>query len=91
MALGAHASDVTALFMKQGTRLALYGLVLGLPLGMGIRLALANLLGEVGFTVGTAAALGGVVATLLLTAAAGSWLPARRAARVEPFRLLRTE
>jgi predicted permease len=91
MALGAHASDVTALFMKQGTRLALYGLVLGLPLGMGIRLALANLLGEVGFTVGTAAALGGVVATLLLTAAAGSWLPARRAARVDPFRLMRTE
>ena len=91
MALGAHASDVTALFLGQGTRLALYGLVLGLPLGMGIRLALANLLGGVGFTVGTAAALGGVAATLLLTAAVGSWLPARRAARVEPFKLLRTE
>ena len=91
MALGARAADVSTLFLRQGTMLAVYGLALGLPLGIGIRLALTNLLGGVGFSMGTVAALGGVTVTLLLVSAAGSFLPARRAARVDPFRLLRMD
>jgi predicted permease len=91
MALGARASTVITLFVRQGAQLSLYGIVLGVPFGLAVRFALSNALGAVGFSTGTVLTLAGVALTLLLTATAASLLPALRAARVQPIHLLRAE
>jgi predicted permease len=94
MALGASAERVTAMFVRQGMRLVFFGVGLGLLGGA----AFAELLGKVmpgaGFA-GTAAFRGVVFAivTALLTIVAliACWLPARRAAKVDPMIALRAE
>jgi ABC-type antimicrobial peptide transport system permease subunit len=91
MALGARAVNLITLFMSQIARLAVYGLVLGIPFGMAVRLALSNTLGDVALSAGTAVTIAGVALTLLVTALLASLLPARRAARVRPFQLLRAD
>jgi len=91
MALGARASTVITLFVRQGAQLSLYGIVLGVPFGLAARLALSNTLGAVGFSTGTVLTLAGVALILLLTTTAASLLPALRAARVQPIHLLRAE
>lgn len=91
MALGARDAHMRGLFLRQGVRLAVIGLVIGLPLALAGRLAVEETLGEVGLTVRNALAVGGVALLLVFTAAVASWLPARRAAAVEPFRQLREE
>ncbi|HSA54699.1 MAG TPA: ADOP family duplicated permease [Gemmatimonadaceae bacterium] len=91
MALGARGADVRGLFLRQGLRLALSGLVIGIPFSLAARLVVEETLGEVRLTAENALAVTGVVLLLLITAAAASWMPARRAAAVDPFRLLREE
>jgi predicted permease len=91
MALGARASTVITLFVRQGTQLSLYGIVLGVPFGLAVRLALSDALGAIEFSTGTVLTLAGVALTLLLTATVASLLPALRAARVQPIHLLRAE
>ncbi|WP_338873275.1 ABC transporter permease [Myxococcus stipitatus] len=89
MALGAAKSDVLALVLRQGLKLAGLGVGLGLVLSLGLAHLLRTLLyGVAAYDawtfVGVAALLGGVA--LLAT-----WLPARRATRVDPIIALRAE
>jgi predicted permease len=88
-ALGASSGDVVGLILKLGMLMAGAGLVLGF-LGT---LALTQLLGTLLFGVGardpmTIASVGGVLAIVALLA---SYLPARRAAKVDPMICLRYE
>jgi predicted permease len=89
MALGAQGTDVLRLVVGQGMRLVALGLGLGLLGAWLLSRALASQLYGITpqdpLTYGTVAALLGAVA---LTA---SWLPARRATRVDPMLSLRSE
>jgi predicted permease len=89
MALGARRSDVLALVLGRGARLALLGVLIGLLGARGLTRWMAGLLYEVSPTDPATFAL----AAGLLTAAAllASYLPARRAARVDPAVVLREE
>ncbi|MBX3744798.1 MAG: ABC transporter permease [Verrucomicrobiae bacterium] len=89
MALGAQIRDVLSLVLGRGLRLTAAGLVLG---GLGA-VALARILASI--TPGLKPNAPGVVvlasALLLVVAFTASWLPARRAARVDPMEALRCE
>lgn len=82
MALGARRGDVSKLVLRHGLSLAAAGAAVGLVAAVGLtRLMSAVLFGVEPFDPATFAA-GGVGAALLAVTA--SWLPARRAARVDP-------
>jgi putative ABC transport system permease protein len=87
LALGAPPRSVGALVLRQGLRLAVLGAFLGL-LGalVGGQLA-ARLLFQV--APADPQVLGGVAALLVAVALVASWLPARRATRVDPISALR--
>ena len=89
IAVGATRADVVRLVLRDGLRLALPGLGLGLAAG----LAVGRLLR--GFILGVApadpAAFVLAVAALLGAVLAASWTPARRAARIQPVHALRSE
>ncbi|HVU11541.1 MAG TPA: FtsX-like permease family protein, partial [Phototrophicaceae bacterium] len=87
IALGAQRSDVLALVLRQGGTLALIGIALGTVAA----LALTRLLQGLVYGVSTTdpIAFGGVIVLLTSVALAASWIPARRAARVDPMETLR--
>lgn len=87
IALGAQKGDVLGLVLKQGGQLAAIGIVVG---GIGA-LFLTRLLKGLVFGVSTTdpIAFGGVIVLLATVALLASWLPARRAARVDPMNVLR--
>ncbi|MDQ6828564.1 MAG: ABC transporter permease [Gemmatimonadota bacterium] len=89
MALGARASDVSGMVVKQGARLTLMGVALGLAGAFALTRLMTSLLFGVAPTdpttyVGIALLLGAV-------AMLASYLPARRATRVDPVIALRNE
>jgi predicted permease len=89
MALGAQRSAVLGLVLRRGLKLAGAGIVLGLIGAIGVTQLLRSLL----FGVGPADPLTFIAVPLLLVVAAllACWLPARRAAQVDPMEALRTE
>jgi putative ABC transport system permease protein len=89
MALGASASDVLGLVLRQTATLTSAALAGGLI----VSLALNRLLSTMLFGVTAADPLAGSIAvlTLLLVALLASYLPARRATRVDPVEALRCE
>jgi len=89
MALGATRLDILRLIAGEGVRLIGFGMVLGL----GAALAATQLLKSLLFNVEPHDPASFVVVTLLLAlvALAASWLPARRAASIDPMQSLRAE
>lgn len=89
MALGADRRAVVGRVVGQGLKLTLAGLALGL-LGA---LSAASLLSGLLFEVGSAdpASYAATAALLILVALTACWLPARRAAQVDPAAVLRSE
>jgi putative ABC transport system permease protein len=87
MALGAERGGVLALVLREGAQLAIIGLVIGVVAA----LALTRVLGTMLYEVTTTDPLTYVVMASLLGLAvlAASWIPARRAARVDPVIALR--
>jgi putative ABC transport system permease protein len=89
MALGAQLSDVLKMVMRQGLGMVVLGLVLGLAGAVGVTRLLRSFLFEIEpldpFTFGS------VILLLAVAALVASWLPARRAAKVDPMVALRTE
>ncbi len=89
LAIGAHPGSVVRQVLFGTARLALIGLVLGLPLALLTSRAGQSVLVGVSPTE-PRAYLAGVVAILGVTLAA-AWIPARRAAGVDPSTALRSE
>ena len=87
MALGADARNVRALVLRDGLRLALTGLGLGLCAALALTRLLRGLLFEVPPT--DLATHAGVAVVLLAAALAACWIPARRASRLDPLKALR--
>jgi predicted permease len=89
VALGAVRQHIVALFVTEGLRLTGYGLLIGLVLSAAVAKVLASLFLGVALT----DAVSFVAAALVLVAAAlaASWIPAQRAARVDPMVALRNE
>ena len=89
MALGANSADVVRLILGQGLSLALLGIVIG---GAGA-LALSSIITAMLFDVAPhdPVTLAGVSLMLLAVAAGASYLPARRALRIDPVNALRSE
>jgi putative ABC transport system permease protein len=89
VALGAHAGRVRAMIVGQGLRIVALGLVIGLGAAFYLSQLLAELLFEVDPVDPLTFALVGV--TALGAATAASYLPARRATRIEPIVAMRAE
>jgi predicted permease len=89
MALGARAADVLVLMLRQHMAPALAGIGLGVAGAIALSRSLATLLYGVSATDPATFAL--VALVLLAVALAACWIPARRAARVDPLVALRTE
>ena len=89
MALGAQRGDVLGLVLWQGLALALLGAAAGLALAAAASRLLAGTL--YGVNEHDPWIYAAVTALLLAIAAAACWLPARRAARVDPVVALRYE
>jgi putative ABC transport system permease protein len=91
MALGAQRGDVLRLVLMDGGRLASLGIVLGAVSSVGATRLLGSrvtLFGVDGFDPWSFAIVIGLLVLVTLTAC---WLPARRAARVDPMEALRSE
>jgi len=89
VALGAAGADVLGMIVKAGLRLV----VAGMAIGVGVSLALGRLIGPqlVGVTAYDPPTLAATTLLLTITAAIACWVPARRAARVDPMVALRYE
>ena len=89
MALGAKSSDVLGMVVRMGLRLVVTGVVLGLIASLALgRVIATQLWGVSAYDLWT---LVSVPVLLLITGMAACWLPARRAARVDPLVALRYE
>jgi len=89
IALGAAPRAATRLVLRQGLLLAALGVGVGLVLATAVGAALRGVL--YGISPTDPWALAGAAVAVLFVAALASWLPARRAAKVDPMVALRTE
>jgi putative ABC transport system permease protein len=89
MALGAHPRDVLRLVVGQGLVLTCAGLVLGVAAALALTRLMTTLLFGVSAT--DVVTFSGVAALLAAVALTASWIPARRASRVDPLIALRYE
>jgi len=89
LALGAPASQVKNMVVKQGMVLALVGVAIGLAAAFGLSQVMAAFL--FGVTARDPLVFVAVPAVLTFVALVAVWLPARRASRVDPLVALRYE
>ena len=86
-ALGAQQGDILRLVVAQGFRLALAGVAIGIAGAYGITRLMESLLFHVSAT--DPATFAGVALLFLPVALAASYIPARRATRIDPMAALR--
>jgi putative ABC transport system permease protein len=89
MALGAHRGDVLRLVLAQGGKMSLTGIAIGTIASAGLTRLMANLL--YGVSVVDPATFAVVAFVLAVIAMVASYLPARRALRMDPLVALRNE
>ncbi len=82
IALGSSTADVFRLVMREGARITIVGLLVGLAGTLGVARLMAGLLYGVRPTDPTV--VGAVAVVLVAVALVATWLPARRAAGVDP-------
>jgi len=89
LALGAQNGDVLHMVLRQGTKLALVGVAIGICAALGLTRLMTNLL--FGVTAQDPLTLVAVAALLILIAVLACYIPARRATLVDPMVALRYE
>ena len=87
MAIGASARDVVSLVVREGMALVLTGLALGLVGALAMTRLLRGQLYELGAT--DPASFAGAALLVVVVGLLGSYMPARRAAAVDPLTTLR--
>jgi len=87
MALGAERGRVLALVLRDAAMLALIGLTIGVVAALALTRVLRSMLFEV--TTTDPLTYVGMVVILALAVMVASWIPARRASRVDPVVALR--
>jgi ABC-type antimicrobial peptide transport system permease subunit len=88
-ALGARRGAIVRLVVGQGLRPAMLGVAAGLAAAVGLGRFRESLLFDVSSL--DPVTYGGVTALIVAVALAACWLPARRAARLDPVTVLRSE
>jgi predicted permease len=88
-ALGACTGDITRIVLISGVKLALIGSILGLFGALGVARLLAA--SNPGMHLNSPPVLAGTTLVLVTVALIACWLPARRAARINPIEALRAE
>jgi putative ABC transport system permease protein len=89
MALGARRMDVLGMVLREGIKLAILGVVIGVIAGLGLMRLLENLL--FGVSPSDPATFAAVAILLTSVAMAACYVPARRAMKVDPIVALRYE
>ena len=89
MALGARGAQVLAMVVGHGLRIGIVGLGIGIGAGLVLTRVLTNQLYGVSATDPTTFAA--LAALVLAVSIAASWLPARRATRIDPMAAMRSE
>jgi len=89
LALGASPGEVVAMIVRQGALVAVAGTIVGAA----VAFAAGRLIESLLFGIGSRdpAIFGATTALLLAIAVAACWLPARRAARLNPLDALRAD
>jgi ABC-type antimicrobial peptide transport system permease subunit len=89
IALGARPRSVEWLFLRETVALLLAGFAVGVPAAYVVTRSVSSLL--FGLEPGDPMTIAAVMVLLSVTALAASWIPARRAAAIDPMRGLREE
>jgi predicted permease len=89
LALGAHRGNVQLLILQQGLAVVAAGLITGCVLTLALLRVLRRVVAGLGFESWSQLAI--PVFVVFVTAATACWMPARRAAKVEPMVALRYE
>ena len=89
MALGANGRSVAALVIRQGLLLSLAGISAGVPAAIGFNILVRRYLA--GMETSDPAAMIAISVLLVLVMLAACWVPARRAASIDPMQALRSE
>jgi len=87
MALGAQKRDILTLVLRRGLKLTLVGVAIGLAAASALTRIIQNLL--YGVTPTDPVTFAAVSLLLVMVALLACWLPARRAANVDPMEALR--
>jgi ABC-type antimicrobial peptide transport system permease subunit len=88
-ALGARGDDIVLMIIKQGGRLIAIGLAIGFAGALALGRAMTSQIYEVSASDPAVFAI--ALAVLATAALFASWLPARRASRIDPMHALRQE
>jgi predicted permease len=89
LALGAQPAQVRSMILRESTRLTGAGIVAGLAAALVLTRAVQSML--YGIQAWDPITMAGGISILLAVALAASWIPARRAAKVQPMEALRHE
>ena len=89
VALGASPGGVTRMVITQGMRPVVFGLVVGLFVGMGVSRFLAHMLYRVNPR--SPEVFGASALLIVMVAIVATWIPAIRASRISPVEALRAE
>ena len=89
LAMGAQREDVLRMILRRAVMLTGAGVGIGLVLAFALAHGVANLMYQV--SPNDPVVFGSITATITAIALLSSWLPARRAARIDPMVALRDE